>query len=263
MTIALHRQAHLAARWSRPLAVGLTGGILLLLALEAAYAYTRSGYAGVVGNDLHIYTDATARLFGGGSWFLDRQLGGAYPLVNGDVLYPPVAAFAFAPWLVLPLWLYLGIPAVGLAWLIGSWRPAAWTWPLIALCLLYPGTLLKWNAGNPSIYVALLTGLGLRFGCPSALILLKPSMFPLALIGVRDRRWWIVVAILALGSLPFLAATLEWPQVALNANGAGLLYSVADLPMALIPVIGWLGRRSPRPEGRGLVPSVASVARAR
>lgn len=235
--------------------VGVTAAILVLFAVELAYGWTNLGWRFAWGNDLAIYTDATRRLFSDGSWYLDRQLHGPYPLGYGDVLYPPVTALAFAPFLVLPFIVWLAVPMIVVAWLIRAWRPALWAWPLIALCVAWPMTPLKAIAGNPSTYVAMLTGLGLRYGWPAALILLKPSLGPFALIGIRDRRWWAVVSALAVLSLPWIGLTLEWPVVALNAQGGGLGYSLVDLPMVLIPVIAWWARRSgpPRRTGRWLL----------
>lgn len=207
-------------------------------ALEWAYGWTALGWQYNHG-DLAIYTDATRRLFAGGSWYLERQLGGPYLLAFGDVLYPPVAALFFAPWLVLPGWTFVVIPAAIVGWFVASERPSAAGWIAIALCLLWPPTGLKVLSANPNVWVAAFVALGLRYRWPGALVLLKPSFLPLALIGIRTRGWWLVAGALALLSLPFLAATLAYPGVVLGARGpeSGLLYSLADFPTVLIPVI--------------------------
>lgn len=84
------------------------------------------------------------------------------------------------------------------------------------------------------------------------MILLKPSFLPLGFIGIWTRGWWIALAVLILGSLPFLAETMVYPSVILSAhNPLGWLYSVEDLPMIGIPVVLWLGRtrsRVPTPD---------------
>jgi hypothetical protein len=59
----------------------------------------------------------------------------------------------------------------------------------------------------------------------------------LAFIGIRTRGWWLTVGALILLSLPFLAASLEYPRVVLSSNG-GLLYSLNDIHILLIPFIG-------------------------
>jgi hypothetical protein len=216
--------------------------LLGLYVVEVVYAWTHLGWGFAFGNDLRIYTEATSRLFSDGSWYLDRQMHGPYELAYGDVLYPPVASFFFAPFIVLPTAVYLLIPITVVAWLVATWRPSPWAWPLIALFLVWPLTTLKATAGNPSMYVAMFVGLGLRYRWPGVFVLLKPSLGPFALIGIFDRRWWFGLAVLALGSLPFLAQTIAWPTVALDAVGGGLYYSLLDLPMVLIPTVAWLAR---------------------
>lgn len=226
----------------RPWAVSLTVVLLVLAALETAWGIRDFKWGDTPGIDLGIYLRATSRLFSGDSWFLDRQLGGPYLIHMGDVLYPPVTAFFFAPFFVLPAILWWAIPIGLAAWLIVGWRPAPWTWPLMALCILWPLTPAKTITGNPALWITAFVAAGLRWHWPSALVLLKPSLFPFALIGVRHRLWWVVVALLALGSLVWLDATRIWLQVLGNSQGGGLLYSAVDIPMLLLPVIAWAGR---------------------
>ena len=193
--------------------------------------------------DLEVLTAATQRLFAGGSWYLPRQLEGPYQTEFGDVLYPPVAAWFFAPWLVLPAWSFVVIPVGILTWHVLSARPAPWTWPLIAFGATYPVTLVYAGYANPTVWIAAFVGLALRYAWPGALILLKPSLLPFALIGIRSRGWWLCALGLAIASLPFLADTLIYPRVILDTQGAGPLYSVLGLPIMLVPVVAWLGRR--------------------
>lgn len=226
----------------RPWAVSLTVVLLVLAVLETAWGIRDFKWGDTPGIDLGIYLRATARLFSGDSWFLDRQLAGPYLIHMGDVLYPPVTAFFFAPFFVLPTILWWAIPIGLTAWLIIGWRPAPWTWPLMALCVLWPLTPAKTITGNPALWITAFVAAGLRWHWPSALVLLKPSLFPFALIGVRHRLWWVAVALLGLGSLVWLDATRVWLEVLGNSQGGGLLYSAVDIPMLMIPVIAWAGR---------------------
>jgi hypothetical protein len=79
-------------------------------------------------------------------------------------------------------------------------------------------------------------------------LIVKPTVIPFALIGIRDRRWWWALIALAFISIPFLADTLTYPQVLLNAQTnpvdgrGGPLYSLQEYPLLLIPVLAWLGR---------------------
>jgi hypothetical protein len=193
--------------------------------------------------DLEVLLDATRRLFAGESWYLPRQLNGPYPTEFGDVLYPPAVAWFLLPWLVLPAWTFIAIPVAILAWHIVDAHPAPWTWPLIAFGLTFPITLVHGGFANPTLWMGAFVALGLRYAWPSALILLKPSLVPFALIGIRTRGWWLCALALVIASLPFLSETLIYPRVALDAQGGGLLYSGLVIPFMLVPVVAWLGRR--------------------
>jgi hypothetical protein len=74
--------------------------------------------------------------------------------------------------------------------------------------------------------------------------LLKPSLAPFALAGIKSRAWWVGLVVLGLASLPFLADTLLWPRVVLDASGGGILYSLSNVPLMLIPGVAWLGSAS-------------------
>jgi hypothetical protein len=234
---------HAFGRARRPIALA---SAILIAALGIAgflLSLHNTGWPNFWFRDLDVLTDATRRLFAGESWYLERQLHGAYQHQFGEVLYPPVVAWLFVPWLILPAWTFIAIPVAILAWHIVSARPAPWTWPLIAFGLTFPITLVHAGYANPTLWMAAFVGLGFRFGGPAALVLLKPSLLPFALIKMRSRAWWAVVAVVALASLPFLSQTLDYPRVLLDARGSGMLYSALVIPFMLVPVVAWLGRR--------------------
>jgi hypothetical protein len=230
-------------RWGRPVAVGLTITVLGLWALEVWYGFAVLSWGQAFGDDLEIYTSATARLLSGGEWFLPRQMS-PYLIEQGDVLYPPVTAWFFSPFVVLGPAVFLAAGVAVIGWSVWSWRPAPWSWPLLALFLIAPATTLKAWSGNPSLWVGVFVALGLRYQWPSALVLCKPTFLPFALIGIRTREWWAAVAAMGILSLPFLAETLRYPAVLLNAQGSTPLYSVWDWPLALIPVVAYLAART-------------------
>jgi hypothetical protein len=227
-------------RWYRPAMVGLSV-VLVTIGAGIFYFATRA-HDWAMFDDLRIYVDATHRLLAGESWYLARQVAGPYALTHGDVLYPPVTAWFILPWLVLPPVAFVVAPVAVLGWFVVRCRPAPWTWPIIAGCAVYPTTLVYVVYANPTLWIAVFAALGLRFRWPGVLILLKPSLAPFALIGIRSRGWWIGFAILALASLPVLAGTLAYPRVLLDAQGGGLLYSLPQVPLMLIPVVAWIGR---------------------
>lgn len=236
-------------RWGTPVAFGLAVvigaiGVAFFIAAGNQVGWTRTWF-----DDLAIYRDATARILSGDGWYLPRQLNGPYLIESGDVLYPPVAAWFFVPWLFLPAWTFSAIPLAIVAVFVARARPAPWTWPVIAFCLVFPVSLIYIAYANPTIWISAFVALGLRYGWPGVLVLLKPSLAPFALIGTRSRGWWIGLVVLAVGSLPFLAPTIDYPRILLDARGASFLYSGTSIPIVVLPLVAWLGRtvdRSPR-----------------
>jgi len=206
-----------------------------------------------VGVDYELYRDVTSRWLDGGTFFETHQLAGAYEITPGDVLYPPVAIWLFGPWalaatgggpgpaVVAALW--WAIPLGATIGAVAALRPRPWAWPLLALCASNPTTLLKIWTGNPVIWcmAAMAVGIVWRGGAPFAL--LKPSLFPFALFGIRQRSWWLGLAIFLVMCVPFGTMWMDWLTTVVNARGAGPLYSALEAPMLALPLVAWLGRR--------------------
>ena len=228
----------------RPVALALCAAIFLLPVLFVLAI--PDPLEQPLGVDVALYREAADRWLAGGPFYEPRQLAGPYEIAHGDILYPPVGLWLFVPFAVLPdslaLVLWWAIPAavtVGAVWLMRS-RPAAW--PLIALCLAWPTTPLKIWTGNPVIWsvAAMAIAIVWRGGAPFAL--LKPSLFPFALFGIRHRSWWLGLAVFIAACLPFGAMWGDWSATVLNARGGGLLYSALEAPMLALPLAAWLGR---------------------
>jgi hypothetical protein len=69
-----------------------------------------------------------------------------------------------------------------------------------------------------------------------------PSLFPLALFGIRDRRWWLACGLLVVLTLPLLPLMVEYVRVMLDLRGGGLLYSLPQAPLLLAPFVAWIGK---------------------
>ena len=195
------------------------------------------------GADLRGYVDASRSWLGGDGFYLPRQLHGPYPIELGDVLYPPTALYLFIPFLLLPyqLWWVLAVGLLG--FVVWSWRPALWAVASILVCLAFPNQPVLYFRGAPVIVFAALVAAALRWKWPGALILLKPSILPFALIGIRTRGWWITAGILLVLTLPLIPLIPDWLRAVVDARGPdGWLYSVKDLPLLMVPVIAYLGR---------------------
>ena len=168
----------------------------------------------------------------------------------GDILYPPVGLWLFVPFAVLPtlpaLVLWWAIPAIITVLVIRWLRPRPAVWPLIALCLAWPTTPLKVWMGNPVIWSVAAMAIATIWRGAAPFALLKPSLAPFALFGIRDRAWWIGLAAFVGLSLPFTTMWLDWVRTVLDSRGGGLLYSSLEAPMLALPLVAWLGRTRSR-----------------
>ena len=199
--------------------------------------------------DYRTYIPAAQSWLDGTGFYHAWQLAGPYQLVNPAVVYPPTALLLFVPAVFLPPLGWWLVPAA--LTVIGLWgaRPPAWRWPFIAMCLLYPNTLWLVLSGNPDIWGVALVALATRWPASSAWIVLKPTLAPLGVLGMRTRRWWLVVAALALVSAALAPMWQDYVVVLMNARGdrATLLWVVYEIPLLAIPLlIGW---RAPRVRG--------------
>ena len=199
-----------------------------------------------VGVDFGLYRDVTVRWLSGGPFYEPYQLAGPYEIRAGDVLYPPVGLALFVPFALLPVAiaavLWWAIPLGVTAWAIRRLRPRPEVWPLLALCIAWPTTLLKTWTGNPVIWSMAAMALGVIYAWPSVFILLKPSLAPFALFGAWRRSWWAAGVGFALLCFPFGEMWGDWVASVVNSRGGGLLYSSLEIPMLLLPLIAWLGR---------------------
>jgi len=236
-------------RLSAPLALGV---ILLALVIFAFFLWTQATdprYASLWGVDRGIYREAGLRVLSGGSWFYPEQVTGQpYEVIVGHVMYPPVAMLWLVPAALLPDVLWWAIPLAVIAAIVIRHRPSPWGWAAIAACLAYPPTSQMLVSGNPGLWIAAACAIGTVWRPAFALVLAKPSLFPLALLGVRDRGWWVITAAGLAVSLVMLPLTLQWFDVMLNARGffSGPLYAFRDLGWMLLPLIAWVCRRGGR-----------------
>jgi len=117
------------------------------------------------------------------------------------------------PFLVLPTFVWYVVPPLVIGWVIWHHRPAPWSWPLLALCLAWPFTVNTVLYGNPTPWIAMCVALGTVYGWPAVGVLLKPSLAPFALVGVRRPSWWIALTIGAALSLPLLPLWIQYLAV--------------------------------------------------
>ena len=238
---------NLASRWYRPVMAGLAISLLAFGAYVTWVSWTHLSDLGRIGADLDLYLVATRRWLAGGSFYLQHQLVGPYVIADGDILYPPITIPLFMAFLVLPEFLFWVLPLSIIAWVTYRYRPAPWTWPLMALCIAYIPTMVKVMHGNPFMWSAAAVALGTVYGWPALLVILKPSLAPFALAGVGHRSWWIglIVIVISTGASVLLFGSVwrDYLTVMENSrNPAGLLYSYTDVGLLFLPVVAYVGR---------------------
>jgi hypothetical protein len=225
--------------------LSLTGILLVVAGYSAVFLATNPLFDGNRGVDFAIYRDAAERWLGGGPFYYPEQLSEPYEVIQGHVLYPPPSLVLFVPFVFLPGLLWWAIPLATIAWRVYSLRPAMWSWPLLAAALAWPVTIELVFTGNPIIWVVACLALATRWPWVSALVVLKPSLFPFAFFGIRSRGWWLAIGALAIVSLAFLPLWPNWFAAIRNARGpsSGLFYSHNDLPWMSIPLVALWARR--------------------
>lgn len=221
-----------------------TTGVLGLLAILSAYALLQIVLGNRVGFgvDFHQYLDHVARWQATGQLYLPRQLAGPTEVMDGDPLYPPTILLLLLPFRVLPEPIWWLVPVPIIAWTLTRLRPAPWTWPMLAIIALWPRTPALIYYGNPGMWVVAFICLALWRAWAGPLILLKPSLAPFALLGFGRRSWFVALALVVVAAIPFGGLWLDYLTVLRNSS-VPLTYSLLDLPLALAPVIAFVGRR--------------------
>jgi hypothetical protein len=219
-------------------------GVLGVLALVSAVLLLQIVYGNKVGIgvDFHQYLDHVARWQATGQLYLPRQLAGPTEVMDGDPLYPPTILLLLLPFRVLPEYIWWLVPIPIIVVTLVRLRPAPWTWPLLAIIALWPRTPALIYYGNPGMWMVAFICLALSRPWAGPLVLLKPSLAPFALLGFGRRSWFIALAIVVAASIPFAGLWLDYLTVLRNSR-VPLTYSLLDLPLALAPVIAFVGRR--------------------
>lgn len=240
-----------ADRWYRPAMAACTV-VIATMGLTLLTVMVQGRMGGAIGRDLWHYLDGARRWLETGSPYLPAELAGSFQYGSHTFLHPPSTLLLFAPFLVLPAVLWWATPIAVVAWSLRSWRPAPWTWPLLAAPLLYVPFLVAVIVGNTDLWVAAGVAAGLRFGWP-ALVLVKPSLAPFLLVGTWHRSWWLGLVVVLLAAIPFGSLWSDWLAVVDHSPG-DWTYSLHSVPWLAILLVAWWSGRSAR-SVQGQVPA--------
>ena len=229
----------------------------LLLALGAFEVSRLIGELPKAGQDYHLYMTAARGWLETGQFYAPYQLAGPYPVVKSEVLYPPPALLLFVPFSFLPPVLWWVIPLGIIGAVVVSHRPGRWQWAALLALLVVPITGgWSWTIdviynGNPAMWAAAFVALATRYPFFGPFALVKFTLAPFALIGIRSRTWWAGLAVVAGLALLFAPMWPDYLTVLRNAVTPGnpLLYAISSTAIALIPVIALCSRwpALPRP----------------
>ena len=223
------------------------GVLLIVVAVELVLAVLHPlGAWRHWGGDYTLYMDATSRWLAGGPFYQPWQLQpyevSFVPgsLGSTSILYPPYALALFVPFTFLPAVLWWAVPLAVLAFCLRGARG----WALVALLLAIAQPVSWWIVanGNPALWCATFLVAATRYPWAGVFVLLKPTLGPLALMGIRTRGWWLGLAGIVALSLVMLPMTIEYVTVLRNATGpyATPLYSLTTLaPLVLL----WMAAR--------------------
>ena len=223
----------------------VTGLLLVLAASEAVILAEKAASLNWVplGVDYRQVMGSARHWLATGDLYRPDQLAGPFDLADGSgpPMYPPTAFALLLPFSFLPAVIWWAIPALLMGYALAKHRPAMWAWPIMAACLAWPRSIEMIEYGQASMWIAGFVAAGTVWGWPATLVVLKPTLAPFALIGVRSRSWWLAAALLALASLLFLPYWIEYVTVARNAR-TDLLWFLRDIPLLAIPLVAWAGR---------------------
>lgn len=234
--------------YGRPVAYVVTALLLVVAAAVAVIRWQAFVAADAVAIDYQTFVVFGQRFLDTGSMYLPAQVAGPFdsqPLPHVPAvmpsMYPPTAAYGFAALTVLPAFAWWAVPTAVLGCALYRWRPAYWSWPVLALLLCFPVWASTWAVGGSAMWITAGVAAGLLWGWPAVLIVGKPMYAPLTLIGVRRRSWWLAAAVLALVSLPLIPEWIDYVAVVRNADLGGY-GGLSEVPLLAWPVVAWLAR---------------------
>ncbi len=231
--------------WTLPVIISF-GLVAYMIAKAISWAFQWPAlYALITEADHAIYMRQAERVLAGGSLYPAWQLAGPYHLNQLPEMYPPPTVYGLiVPLSLLPDPVWWIVPLAIVTAVVAYWRPSPWTWVGIMACLVFPHTWTSIAAGNPAMWSAAAVSLGTIWHWPAILALLKPTLAPFALVGVRSRNWWVAFVVLGIVSLALLPAWFDYATVIRNNTEADLAYSIGNFPLVVIPLLARWGRSS-------------------
>jgi hypothetical protein len=253
------RRSPTATDTTRVALLVLTGFVLLVATAIAVTRFQAFESRGLVGVDRDLAVELGRRWFANGTMYLPYQFApyaydtgaGSTDLSRMPGLYPPISGPVFWVAGYLPAIAWWGIPLSVISYSVLRFRPAMWSWPIIAALLVVPNVSSSIVVGNTTMWVSAAVASGLVLRWPVLIVLLKPTFAPLLILGIRSRAVWAGLLVAAGASLLMLAEWGRYVQAVGNSN-ASVTYSLPDLPLVLLPAVAFVAGRPGTPFRHGI-----------
>lgn len=181
-----------------------------------------------------------ARIRDGGPVYVPEGL--IHPGEWADLYPPSTVVLLFLPMSFLPAVVWWTVPLSILAAVVLWHRPSLVGWAAISvLFVAWPHTWTAIQLGNTIMWIAAFVALATVWRGFAVLVLLKPTLLPFTLLGVRSRGWW--VGAVALGATLLVPWWDDYLRVLGNLRDFGPTYSFHDLGLVVIPVVAWVSGR--------------------
>lgn len=240
-------------RLGRVLLGTVTGLFVLLIAGKFIRVLEEATPEGRLAYDFRVYVDIARQWLDSGAMYAPFQLAGPYVntiYLEGGVVnsYPPPMTMLFAVFLFVPAIVWWILPLWAMAAMAVYWRPAPWSWAIVAAALAILPFAVSVAMGNTILWAMAATALATRWPGAALGLAGKPILLPFALPFLRPHRSWVVAGGVAIGlvilSLPW------WPDYITAARngvtGLGplgtLFYFFPHQFLVLVPLVPWLAR---------------------
>ena len=119
-------------------------------------------------------------------------------------------------------------------------RPPLWGWALTLACFCWFWSMGVFLFGNPGMCIVAFVAAGTVWSWPFALVLLKPTFAPIALLGARHRSWWITVGGDGGRSRCCSCRSGSTGSRSSRNSDVTLCYNFPTIPLMVAPLIPWL-----------------------
>ncbi|HEY4228410.1 MAG TPA: hypothetical protein VGM49_08720 [Candidatus Limnocylindrales bacterium] len=237
---------------------GTTAGLFALLVVGKFILVLQQAIPdGMVAFDFRVYADIAHQWLDTGAMYAHFQLAGPYVntiYLDGGVVnsYPPPITLLFTIFVFVPAILWWIIPLSIMTSMAVYWRPAPWSWPVVAASLALLPFAISVANGNSILWAMAATALATKWPGAALGLAGKPILLPFALPFLRPRRSWAVAGVIAAA---LALVTLPWwsDYIVAARNGAvglglfgSLFYYFPHQFLVLVPLVPWIATTRPK-----------------